>query len=394
MGWVHENFYSLYMNEVQRLNHFRNHYELTRKDLLVKNIKRQIRQSEKNAVGLPPTAAQTMVREFQIVPKSFVLPLEYNLFLEEYKRKQSDPDANVWIMKPVGRAQGKGIFLVTHPKQIDANLKTTKNAAIQAGERVENFVVQTYMRDPYLVGGRKFDLRIYTLVTSFRPLRAYLYRDGFARFTGSRFSMNKSDLQNLALHLTNTAVQKKAEDYDRDRGSKWSLHALKMHLIANHGSELANTCFGNIQALILKALHSVSNIIIQDKHCFELYGYDVMIDSQLRPWLIEVNASPSLSPDTGADYRLKFGMLSDMLDVLDIEGLRPDDTPPVQCGGFDLIYDGGNPIAARRPTSMPTALGCANDSPHLALAATYSKRFTNQPGDRSILPHMIVPTAA
>ena len=118
--------------------------------------------------------------------------------------------------------------------------------------------------------------------------------------------------------------------------------------------------------------------------------YDIMIDASLRPWLIEVNASPSLSPDTTADYRLKFSMLSDMLDVLDIEGTRPDDAPPVQVGGFDLIYDGGNPIQIRRPSSLPSALGCANESRHLKTAATYSKRFTNDPADRSILPHMVL----
>ena len=42
-------------------------------------------------------------------------------------------------------------------------------------------------------------------------------------------------------------------------------------------------------------------MIISDKHCFEMYGYDVMMDDDLKPWLIETNASPSMSADTPED---------------------------------------------------------------------------------------------
>ena len=61
-----------------------------------------------------------------------------------------------------------------------------------------------------------------------------------------------------------------------------------------------------------------------------------MFDDNLKPWLLEVNASPSLSANTKSDERFKVQMLNEMLDLVDIEGkMTGDETTH---GGFDLIY--------------------------------------------------------
>lgn len=41
--------------------------------------------------------------------------------------------------------------------------------------------------------------------------------------------------------------------------------------------------FKGIDNIIIKSLQSVQKIIINDKHCFEMYGYDVLFDSDLKP---------------------------------------------------------------------------------------------------------------
>ena len=66
-------------------------------------------------------------------------------------------------------------------------------------------VVQRYVR-PLLIGGLKFDLRVYVLVTTFGPTRAYVARDGLARFASRPFVLDDPD---RLIHLTNVAVQKK-----------------------------------------------------------------------------------------------------------------------------------------------------------------------------------------
>jgi Tubulin-tyrosine ligase family len=56
---------------------------------------------------------------------------------------------------------------------------------------------------------------------------------------------------------------------------------------------------------LVHSLKAVQGVMISDRHCFEVYGYDVIVDAQLRPWLVEVNASPSLSATTESDRVMK-----------------------------------------------------------------------------------------
>lgn len=55
------------------------------------------------------------------VPTSYVLPVNYNLFLEDYRKKPS-----TWIMKPCGKSQGTGIFLIDKLSQLKKWLKKNK----------------------------------------------------------------------------------------------------------------------------------------------------------------------------------------------------------------------------------------------------------------------------
>jgi hypothetical protein len=68
-------------------------------------------------------------------------------------------------------------------------------------------------------------------------------------------------------------------------------------------------------------------------------GYDIIIDQDLKPWLLEVNASPSLTANTREDYLMKTEMLHGMLDIVDMDGMLRGDEEHVS--GWDLVYDNG-----------------------------------------------------
>jgi tubulin polyglutamylase TTLL9 len=97
--------------------------------------------------------------------------------------------------------------------------------------------------------------------------------------------------------------------------------------------------FKQMDDIFIKSLQSVQKIMINDKHCFELYGYDILLDGNLKPWLIETNASPSLTASNQEDNEVKNRLLDDMANVIDMEGRLTGKEKRV--GGFDLIYNDG-----------------------------------------------------
>ncbi|CAH1779549.1 unnamed protein product [Owenia fusiformis] len=355
VGWMKEYFDHFYMEEHIKISHFRNHYELTRKNLMVKNLKRIRKQVEREQGKLE-------AQRWDFFPTTYELPSEYHIFVEEFKKNPN----TIWIMKPVAKSQGKGIFLFRRLKDITDWKKGEYQTQMDPNrEAPETYVVQRYIEDPYLIGGRKFDLRVYVLVTSYVPLKAWLYRSGFARLSNSRFSMDSID--DAYVHLTNVAIQKTAPDYDPEKGCKWSMQQLRQFLIAKHGLEAVKVMMRKMDEIFINSLLSVQKVMINDKHCFELYGYDIMLDAQLKPWLIEVNASPSLTASSKEDYDLKYGLLDDVVNVIDMENRLTGKEKRI--GGFDLIWDDGpvltddGGIDCVKDTSYTTNsfLGCYND---------------------------------
>ena len=81
-------------------------------------------------------------------------------------------------------------------------------------------------------------------------------------------------------------------------------------------SLILNKCLEDINTLIIASLKSVQSSMVQHKHCFELYGYDVLLDETCKPWLIEINASPSLTTNSKADKILKKDLISSVLNIV------------------------------------------------------------------------------
>lgn len=256
---------------------------------------------------------------FDYVPESYLWPQERRKLEPVFSKYPQ------WIIKPPASARGIGIRVITK----FSSLPKTKEK-----------ICCKYINKPYLINSRKFDLRLYVLVSSFDPLRIYLFNDGVARFAAQDFKHGASKSSEKFMHLTNFSISKKFEStasesnpkfasgskYSMD-GNKWSLKIFEEYM-AEQGIDYA-PIREKIHSMIIKSIMSVQSHNVDGlgnmqnrSNAYELFGFDVLLDANLKPWLMEVNISPSLKASCQADLKVKQRLVIDMFNLI---GLKTED---------------------------------------------------------------------
>ena len=246
---------------------------------------------------------------FDFHPETFNLPDELQLL----KRRMYETKS-IWIVKPATGFAGKGIKVVTKADQI--------------GDSKSNITVQKYVDNPFLIRGLKFDIRLYVLLTSIDPLRVYIYNDGLVRFATEAFSLKEEDLGNSFIHVTNSGVNKENEvfNYGKDsnefNGYKWTFKTLLRYLQAE-GHDCSEI-LTNLRSLAFKTILCGREDMKQgfkevksEYNCFKLFGFDVMLDEKLKPWLLEVNSFPSFEPEI-LDCSVNEPLIAEMFNIVGI----------------------------------------------------------------------------
>ncbi|XP_015284263.1 PREDICTED: tubulin polyglutamylase TTLL13-like [Gekko japonicus] len=284
------------MKRFQKINHFPGMAEICRKDLLARNLNRMLKLFPK---------------EYCIFPRTWCLPADYGDF-QAYGRLRKN---RTYICKPDSGCQGRGIFITRNPKEI---------------KHGEHMICQQYITKPFLIDGYKFDMRIYVLVTSCDPLKIFVYEEGLARFATMRYiEPSSSNLDDICMHLTNYAINKHNENFVRDEntGSKRKLSTLNAWM-REHGYDMAEL-WRDIEDIIIKTLIAAHPVLkhnyrtcfpnhISGCACFEILGFDVLLDRKLKPWLLEVNHSPSFTTDSRLDREVKDALLCDAINLINL----------------------------------------------------------------------------
>ena len=142
-----------------------------------------------------------------------------------------------------------------------------------------------------------------------------------------KYSGKVETLSDRCMHLTNYSINKfssnysKNEDVNACHGHKWTIKSLWAYL-ALKGIN-TSMLWGALRNLILRTLmagengiNSMMKINVESKYsCFELFGFDVLLDSELVPWLLEVNISPSLHSELPLDAHVKAPLVQAVLNT-------------------------------------------------------------------------------
>jgi hypothetical protein len=212
-------------------------------------------------------------------------------------------DGKTYIVKPDNGSLGFGIKIV----------RPGQSCTLQRGLSV----AQEYI-DPHLLGGKKFDLRVYVLVTNISDLHIYVCHSGVARVCSQEYGTDSPYSQ-----ITNTAVNKQNKEV-----GILEITRLTSEVFADM------TGLGNIdESHLWKAIDIVATRTIAAAwgylkagearecprshygRCFQILGFDVLFDSKLKAHLLEVNYRPSLGSDVEKERRLKQDMLAEAMDI-------------------------------------------------------------------------------
>lgn len=164
-------------------------------------------------------------------------------------------------------------------------------------------------------------MRIYVLITQMRPLKLHLFQEGIVRFSSERY--NTACLGNLFSHLTNSSINKYAATNISDghgSGLKWSFAQLRSYF-ANYAYSFEHL-WAQIEQIIILTCINLCSLVPDLKCCFELLGFDIMLDENMKPWLLEVNSSPAMSMETDIDSLVKPALIRDAINLCPFESYQ------------------------------------------------------------------------
>ncbi|CAI2376333.1 unnamed protein product [Moneuplotes crassus] len=346
----------------QLVNHLENHAQITTKDCLFKNLCEHLDKTVFEYVPMTfciesqldsyDSDLQRFKSLQQLVYRYSKQEIEKEEFVDQFSHKYYPiiaskknrrtktieklnlPDThfsghNMWILKVTKLNRGRGIYVIQATESCDEivdlieeikkgiiihqndyqgandlSKENTKDTTFSNLSSVPNkiqsstFVIQKYIERPLLINKRKFDIRVWVLLTA--DLKLHFFKEGYLRTSCEDFSLESNDISKTYVHLTNNAVQKFSENYGQfEDGNQLSFQDFQEYIDEHFPDSEINVqdnLVSRMKRCIITSFKAAEDHLFQEnkRSQFELFGYDFIIDENFECWLIEINTNPCL----------------------------------------------------------------------------------------------------
>lgn len=238
--------------------------------------------------GIEALVAKTVMNEvnrgFDFILPSFVLPEDqdiFNKFITENPHK----------MLLSKNFYNRGVEII-NVEEIDP-------------DNEDEIFYQEFMDNPFLIDGHAFDFGVFVLITSFDPLRVYRYSDEILlRFCSEKYhpfdpeNDEKYVVQEGSIPVYEMPSFKELyEHFSFSSKTMFEDHIEKLNFDVEKFWQRIDNAIAqiaiNAEDLVIKG---AKNLNLSNQNLFELVRFDIILDADLNPYVVEVNMSPNLTP--------------------------------------------------------------------------------------------------
>lgn len=313
----------------QRYNHIPGNLYLNFKDIVTNSMIKYSKHFKGREKCFSPW--EIMPETYDLVDKA-----QCTTFMKILKTQKLS-DIN-WIVK-ISRYShnGEGLQLVT---SVNAENFTSTFGSCPSNTKK---IAQKYITQPFLIDSKKFDFRAYLVIASMDPL-IVLYHDGYIKLSVEKYNLTSDD---LAVHLTNTNIAKnKAKEMGMEdeimQEQSWNFNKFNHYMKEKHNVD--DKWIENIRKEIKRVMmHMIAmNIDKLSRHpqVFEMFGFDFILDSDMKLWYLETNLSPSIAATSDDKKAVNEKMFTKLIDIQYALIYNISIDTIIETSDFHWIYDG------------------------------------------------------
>ena len=300
-----KNINNVVNNKYQKINRFYNYNEYVSKSLLYINYK---------------PFHDKFPDDYNYMLETYSYPKEKQEIIEKFSKYSLKNDNDVWMIKPTMGSLGLKISILTNYSDI----------------KLKNYLITKYLYNPHLIKGYKYDLRFHGLVSTIKPLKLYLYNEGLVRLASEKYNFSVSDPHNKYSFLTNLFINKKNQKKfiypknmkNMEDSNLWNLDTFQKYCARNNinyeklYSEVGDIFIKMMITVREKIIDNIEKTNLQYSNFYHLIGFDIILDENLKPYLLETNRRCGFRNDNDAEKYYTYNIIADTLNII---GLRPKD---------------------------------------------------------------------